>query len=220
MLTTNATFRSHDFQRSYVSGDHLLVVADEMHRAGSRRTLNALEQTSCGATLGLSATYFRQFDREGTQRLVDFFGPVLEPVIGLTEALAMGMLVEYDYRLHELLPDDDELQQYEQLSTQIGRLVGQGASIDDPDSRLQMLLIRRARILKQARGKVALATQILRDEYRAGDRWLVYCDDIGQLNALVQACLESGLPALEFHSEMTSDRGEVLRSLGEHGGVL
>lgn len=220
VLTTNATFRSHDFQRRLRQGDHLLVVADEMHRAGSRRTLNALEQTSCGATLGLSATYFRQFDREGTQRLVDFFGPVLEPVIGLTEALAMGMLVEYDYRLHELLPDDDELQQYEQLSTQIGRLVGQGASIDDPDSRLQMLLIRRARILKQARGKVALATQILRDEYRAGDRWLVYCDDIGQLNALVQACLESGLPALEFHSEMTSDRGEVLRSLGEHGGVV
>ena len=60
-----------------------------------------------------------------------------------------------------------------------------------------MLLIRRARILKQARGKVPLAAQILRDEYR-GDRWLVYCDDIAQLNALTRECLDAGLPALEF----------------------
>ena len=31
------------------------------------------------------------------------------PVIGLTEAMITGLLVPYDYRLHELCPDDDEL---------------------------------------------------------------------------------------------------------------
>lgn len=220
VLATNATFASDDFQRRLRQGDHLLIVADEMHRAGSRRTLNALEQVACGATMGLSATYFRQFDHEGTQRLVNFFGPVLDPVIGLTEALAMGMLAPYDYRLHELVLDDDEIEQYEQLSTQIGRLIGQGASISDTDSRLQMLLIRRARILKQARGKVPAALEILRNEYQRGDRWLVYCDDITQLNLIVQGCLSTDLPALEFYSEMESQRGEVLRSLGDHGGIV
>jgi superfamily II DNA or RNA helicase len=32
--------------------------------------------------------------------------------------------------------------------------------------------------------------------------------------------LDSGLPALEFHSEMVSDRDVVLRSLGKHGGIV
>jgi superfamily II DNA or RNA helicase len=220
VLVTNATFASEDFQRRLRTGDHLLVVADEMHRAGSPQSLLALEETQCGATLGLSATYRRQFDQESTDRLLGFFGPVLVPVIGLAEAIIMGLLVPYDYRLHELCPDDDELEQYEELTNQIRRLVGQGESVSDEDSYLKMLLIRRARILKQARGKVPLAVQILRDEYRVGDRWLVYCDNIVQLNALVRECLDSGLPTLEFHSEMVSDRDEVLRSLGEHGGIV
>ena len=216
---TNKTYASDDFQRRLRGGDHLLVVADEMHRTGSVRGLRALEETQCGATLGLSATYRRQFDQEGTDRLLDFFGSVLMPVIGLGDAIIMGLLVSYDYRLHELCPDD-ELEQYEELTKQIRRLVGQGESSNDADSYLQMLLIRRARILKQARGKVPLAALILREEYREGDRWLVYCDDIAQLNMLVHECLRSGLPTLEFHSEMISDRDEVLRSLGEHGGIV
>ena len=220
VLVTNKTYASDDFQRRLRGGDHLLVVADEMHRTGSVRSLSALEETHCGATLGLSATYRRQFDQEGTDRLLDFFGPVLVPVIGLGDAIIMGLLVPYDYRLHELCPDGDELEQYEELTKQIRRLVGQGESSNDADSYLQMLLIRRARILKQARGKVPLAAQILREEYREGDRWLVYCDDIAQLNSLVHECLRSGLPTLEFHSEMVSDRDEVLRSLGEHGGIV
>jgi len=220
VLVTNATFASDDFQRRLRTGGHLLVVADEMHRAGSARSLRALEETQCGATLGLSATCRRQFDQEGTDRLLEFFGPVLRPVIGLAEATIIGLLVPYDYRLHELCPDDDELEQYNSLTNQIRRLVGQRESVGDADSYLQMLLIRRARILKQARGKVPLAAQILRDEYRPGDRWLVYCDDIAQLNALVRECMHSGLPTLEFHSEMVSERDEVLRSLREYGGIV
>ena len=93
-----------------------------------------MERTDCGATLGLSATYRRQFDQEGTDRLLDFFGPVLMPVIGLAEALTLGLLVPYDYRLHELRLDDDELEQYEQLTKQIRLLVGEGESVNDANS--------------------------------------------------------------------------------------
>ena len=84
--------------------------------------------SDCGATLGLSATFRRQFDEDGTNRLMDFFGPVLMPVIGLAEALTLGMLVPYDYRLHELRLDDDEMEQYEELTKRIGVMVSRGAS--------------------------------------------------------------------------------------------
>ena len=141
------------------------------------------------------------------------------PVIGLADAIIMGLLVPYDYRLHELCLDDDELKQYEELTKQIRRLVGQGESISDPDSYLQMLLIRRARILKQARGKVPLAHRscVMSTARAIGGS----CTAMTLPSyALVRECLDSGLPTLEFHSEMVSDRDEVLRSLGEHGGIV
>ena len=31
---------------------------------------------------------------------------------------------------------------------------------------------------------------------------------------------QAGLPALEFYSEMKSDRDAVIRSLGQHGGIV
>ena len=220
VVATNATFASDDFQRRLRTGDHLLIVSDEMHRAGSKKVLPALEQTATGATLGLSATFRRQFDSEGTDRLVEFFGDVLSPVIGLAEALILGLLVPYDYRLHEVTLDDDELEEYQQLTKRIGQLMSQGESVSDPDGPLQMLLIKRARVLKQARHKVPTAIDILRTEYQPGDRWLVYCDDKTQLNAVIAECLAANLPALAFYAGMDSDRDAVIRSLGEHGGIV
>ena len=67
VVATNKTFASEDFQRRLKSGDHLLIVTDEVHRAGSPGVLNMLDRTDCGATLGLSATFRRQFDEDGHQ---------------------------------------------------------------------------------------------------------------------------------------------------------
>jgi superfamily II DNA or RNA helicase len=170
--------------------------------------------------MGLSATYERKYDALGTARLLAFFGPILEPVIGIAEAIAIGLLVPYDYRLHTLTPDDDELEQYEVLTKKIARLVAHDQTVDGSNDYLQSLLIRRARILKQARGKVPKAAALLESEYKPGDRWLAYCDDVNQLNALVDACINVGLPTLEFHSGMRSDRPTVLNSLGEYGGIV
>ena len=220
VVATNATFASDDFQRRLKAGSHLLIVADEMHRTGSRKVLPALERTFCGATLGLSATFRRQFDQEATDRLVQFFGEVLSPLIGLSEALMLGLLVPYDYRLHEVCLDDDEQEEYEELTKRIGQLIGQGGSVSDPEGPLQMLLIKRARVLKQARAKVPVAVDLLTHEYQPGDRWLVYCDDKAQLSAVIERCLAVGLPALGFYSGMPSDRDAVIRSLGQYGGIV
>jgi superfamily II DNA or RNA helicase len=220
ILVTNATFAGSEFRTRLRTGSHLCVVADEMHRAGAPRTLEALESISCGATMGLSATYERQYDKSGTARLLAFFGPILEPVVGLAEAIAIGLLVPYDYRLHTLTPDEDELERYEALTKQIARLIAQDHGINGSNDYLRSLLIKRARLLKQARGKVPRAADLLEAEYKPGDRWLVYCDDINQLKTLVNTCMEAGLPTLEFYSGMRSDRRTVLNSLSEYGGIV
>jgi len=219
ILTTNKSFTGSAFQERLRDGAHLLLVADEMHRVGSPQVLAAVEGRNYGGTLGLSATYSRQFDAAGTERLLEVFGDVLEPVVGLAEAIHIGRLVPYDYRLHTVELDEAEQAEYEQLTDQIRRLAAQSSGGDISDF-LQMLLLKRARILKQASSKVPAALEVLQEEYQQGDRWLVYCDDTTQLRALVNACLEVGLPTLEYHSGMTGDRAAVLRSLADFGGLV
>ena len=220
ILTTNATFASPDFQVRLQDGPHLLVVADEIHRLGSRAKLIALSQTERGAAMGLSATYRRQFDEPGTADLIDWFGEPLDPVIGLAEAILMGRLVPYDYRLHTLELEEDELEQYDLLTTKIGRVSAQEGPSATPGDYLRMLLIERSRLLKQARGKVASALDVLAGEFTTDQRWLVYCDDTAQLDSVVRGALALGLPVMEFHSTMKGDRAAVLRSLSAHGGVV
>ena len=218
VLATNSTFAKPEFQKLLRDGDHLLVVGDEMHRLGSKQALAALERCRAGGTLGLSATYRRQFDSDGTDALVAWFGDVLEPVVGIAEAIAMKRLVPYDYRLHTLELEPEEIEQYAEISDRIRRASrGNGDELSDY---LQMLLIQRARILKQARGKAGKAIEILNQEFRPEDRWLVYCDDRGQLDDVVSAALEHDLPIMEFHSMMPGDRDAVLDSLQRRGGIV
>lgn len=218
VLATNSTFATPGFQNLLEDGDHLLVVGDEMHRLGSKRALTALQSCRSGGALGLSATYRRQFDSDGTDALVAWFGDVLEPVVGIAEAIVMKRLVPYDYRLHTLELEPDEIERYAQFTDRIRRASGDNG--DDLSDYLQMLLIQRARILKQARGKAGKAVEILNQEFRPEDRWLVYCDDRGQLDDVVSAALEYGLPIMEFHSMMPGDRDAVLDSLERRGGIV
>lgn len=220
VLATNATFATPDFQGRLHDGPHLLVVADEMHRLGSTAKIKTLQGTGCGASMGLSATHRRQFDELGTAELVRWFGDPLEPIIGLAEAILMGRLVPYDYRLHTLELDEDELEAYADLTKSIGRAAAREGAGGEPSEYLRMLLIERSRLLKQARGKVGAALQVLSKEFEDDQRWLVYCDDIAQLDAVVSAALDAGLPTMEFHSSMPGSRDAVLRSLAEHGGIV
>lgn len=156
----------------------------------------------------------------GTNRLLDAMGPVLEPVVGIAEAIALGLLVPYDYRLHTLTLEEAELARYTELTERIRRLVARNPSALTDDDYLRMLLLQRARLLKQAKGKTPLAASILAEEYVTGDRWLVYCDSQDQLRELVSLCEPRGLPVMEYHSAMAGDRRVVLDSLTGFGGVV
>jgi superfamily II DNA or RNA helicase len=197
----------------------LLIIGDEIHRAGSPKTLAVLEQIATGGTMGLSATYKRQFDEGGSKRLVQVFGPVLDPQIGIAEAILMGRLVPYDYRLHTCSLTDEELARYARLTDKVRRWANRtgGAGVDDA---LRHLLIARARILKQASSKVPTAADLLTDEFSPGDRWLVYCDDRRQVRELTGELLIEGLPVMEYFSGMPGDRGAVLSNLTRHGGIV
>lgn len=220
VLVTLKTFSSPDFTKRLNQGNHLLVVADEVHRVGSQRSISSLETVNVGARLGLTATLHRNFDPEGTDRLLTYFGRILFPSIGLAEALMLGLLVPYDYRLHEATLESDEVSKFNNLSDQIRRVSRYQSESSEGKARLTRLLIQRSRILKQARRKVDIAVSILGEEYREGDRWLVYCDDIVQLESIVAQCQVMRLPVMRFYAGMLGDRQATLTALERRGGIV
>ena len=105
---------------------------------------------------------------------------------------------------------EQELETWDEFTKRIRRLCAQSASnkenASDSESQIKHLLIQRSRVLKQASGKVAIAAAILQSQYRSGDRWLVYCDDLSQLGNIQEALNQSGLSSMQYHSSMEGDK--------------
>jgi len=152
----------------------MLFIGDEVHNLGSRDASRSLPSNAT-YRLGLSATPERFMDPEGTQALLDYFGPIVFE-LSMQEAIEMGALCHYDYfpRLVEL--DDDEMGMYVALSAQIAALLAVGQSPEDlpADSPLGLLLRKRSNILGHAAGKMALFASDVK-QHAADWYQLVYC---------------------------------------------
>ena len=98
VLATMQTVRSKAFRTGVTRGLHLFLIADEVHRLGSPANRTVLDETLCGARLGLSATPERAGDDVGTSAILDFFGGVLEPRYTLADAVRDRVLTPYFYR--------------------------------------------------------------------------------------------------------------------------
>jgi superfamily II DNA or RNA helicase len=200
-----------------------MLVADEVHRLGSPVHSALMDERLFGARLGLSATPERAGDPGGTNAILTYFRGILEPRYTLADAVRDGVLTRYFYRPHVVELTQDENQDYEAQSAQIATLqarINTGNQTTGLYEKLKRLLIRRARIIKQARDKVNLAVNVLTTEYSHGQRWIVYCDDLNQLNSISQSLLQAGIQNLPFHSQMDGDRNETLRWLQSVGGVV
>jgi superfamily II DNA or RNA helicase len=222
VVATMSTASSAEFVGRVVEGRHLLVVVDEVHRVGSTHHKQLLS-LDAGGRLGMSATPERFGDPEGTRAIFDYFGDVLQPEFTLVDAIRAGRLVPYDYQVHvvPLLPDEQRrwVELSERISAEYARLpeTGQEKILT---SHFKMLLIQRARIIKRAAEKTALARALLQERYQVGDRWLVYCEDQAQLIEVVRELRSIGIQTLEYHSGMLGARAETLSYFSERGGVL
>src|SRR5207247_8291040 len=122
----------------------------------------------------------------GTALIFEYFGRVLPPSFGIRDGIEAGRLVPYDYHIELVELSDAEWVRWRELSEEIGLLMAR--TQDDPEKResieerLEMLLIARARLKKKASRKPEVAASLIRENYRPGDRWLVYCDDREQMS--------------------------------------
>lgn len=170
VITTHTTFADDDFQQviGRISGPALLI-ADEMHHLGAEQRRTRLP-ASLSYRLGLSATPDRWFDDIGTAVLRDYFGETafaypLEDAIGV-------VLTPYRYFPQLVELTDTELSEYQELSHKIARLMNSDDL--DVEEALEMLLIKRARLLNTAQGKLTALSAVLTSLQRL-DHALFYC---------------------------------------------
>jgi superfamily II DNA or RNA helicase len=223
VLVTMPTARLPDFLSGINDGQHLMVVADEVHEIGSKENSKALS-IQAGKKLGLSATPVRYSDPIGTQKIIDYFGPVVQPPFTLIDAIKSGRLVEYEYLPQEIRFTQEESDAWEIATKDISKEFARSKRDDNgspiPSARLQNMLIQRARLAKKAEAKVPYATKTVIDNYTEGESWLVYCEDQFQLGEVKGALEIKGFSPCEYHTNMEGDAAAALDWFKKFGGIM
>jgi superfamily II DNA or RNA helicase len=192
-----------------------MLVADEAHALGARNLRKALSH-HIGLRLGLSATPKRWFDQEGTFELYSYFSGVCYEY-PLESAIRDGFLVPYEY--HPILVglSQEELERYAELTNTIGALRSQADQQPEVASRLEKVLLERARIVSNASQKLPGVLKLVQRLVRANEgqrkelrHLLVYCAPSTHKNVL-RALSGVGLRCHEFvHTVTLPQREELL----------
>ena len=153
----------------------ILLVADEVHNLGSEGFI-ADPPDFFNYRLGLSATPIRQYDEEGTEGLLAFFGPI---VFKFTLKEAIGRcLVEYEYYVHPVELTDEEMDEWYALTEKIGKNAWRQEDENADDEYLMKLLRDRRALLENAQNKIAtLETVLISENLEKLQYTLIYASD-------------------------------------------
>ncbi len=172
-VTTNASFVTKSVQQQIqlLANDTVLVV-DEAHNMGAQ-TYRRYLPSGIPFRLALSATIDRHNDEEGTEALKCYFG---EKCIeySLRDAIDNRMLTRYYYHPVLTYLEEDELEDYLSITHQLAKAIKKRNGKVVFSEYAKQLLIKRARIVAGARGKLSeLEKQI--QPYKKDNHLLIYC---------------------------------------------
>ncbi len=222
MVVTHDLLCDGSFQQLIGAYDgESLLIGDEVHNLG-RPTFVSRPPDSFTSRLGLSATPVRQYDEEGTEQLIDFFGEV---VFKFTLEEAIGKcLVPYRYYVHPVHLDTEELEQWVAVTEKL-KTLGWMHGLDDsrensgkiPEG-IKLLLLKRRRVVEQARAKVIRLAELLGDGHpRTRAHTLIYASDKGrsQLDSVNELLRNIGLRFHQVTAKESSNSGltaQILKS--------
>lgn len=163
IIATYASFvRSNVFtELNQFPKSKLLLIADEAHNMGGGLMAKRLSDIKYLRRIGLSATPERQFDEEGNQKLMSFFGCENGYTFeySMAEAIQNGALCRYYYYPHIVRLTASEMSEYVDVSQKIVKIMGYRDK--DSQQRLTMLMLKRKRIIHKASNKLSVFKQIV-----------------------------------------------------------
>lgn len=173
VVATNATFSLNDFQSILQKfKKNFAFVVDEAHNFGAAK-LSSLLPKKARYRLALSATIERFRDEEGTSKLRKYFGKTCIS-FSLKEAIQKGFLTSYYYHPVVVYLNADEYEQYKEITKTIIRNGGASQENIEKNPYIEMLLIKRARIISGCKEKVSKLVEVMKP-YRTDNYILVYC---------------------------------------------
>lgn len=213
LVVSNDTLCTEQFKKSISSIDvPKLLIADECHNLGAA-SFSEDPPEVFAYRLGLSATPVRQYDEEGTDKLMAFFG---EPCFSFTLEEAIGKcLTEYDYHVHFVELLDDEMSQWTELSDKIASQTWKLKSGKN-DPYLDNLLRQRRLVLETARGKIGVLDRLIDAEGSRSLKYtLIYATDKQpeQLELVNQSLQRRGALFHQLTADETQNRRQTERIL-------
>ena len=164
IIATYASFvRSNIFlELNKFPKQKLLLIADEAHNMGSGQMINRLNEIPYLRRIGLSATPERQYDENGNHLLMSFFGCEDDYTFkySMAEAIENGALCRYYYYPHVVRLSELEMEQYVDISSKIVKIMGYKDA--ESEEILQMLLLKRKRIIHKAENKKMVFEKIVK----------------------------------------------------------
>ena len=206
IVLSHDTLTSPAFHKELASFDATkLLIGDEVHGLGSDRFVSNPPEFF-NYRLGLSATPVRQYDAEGTDALLQFFGPIayqftLEQAIG-------NCLVPYDYFIHPVELTEEEMNRWSDLTNKV-RQQSWRRGDEGVSTYVQKLLRDRRAIIENATNKITALEEALEEEnLRSLKHTLIYASDKApeQLARVNDTLRTLGILFHQLTYEETSDR--------------
>ena len=149
---------------------------------------------------------------------------MLEPEFPIEKAIGKS-LVPYEYYPHSCYLNAEDLDVWEELSIEITRLAAQCKRKSNneiiPSQKLKLKLIERSRIAKRAISKITATSQIIKENFQPGQRWLVFCDSIIQIEDIQEELKSIDVYSSIYHSQMPKvARDRNIENFEMNGGIL
>jgi superfamily II DNA or RNA helicase len=241
VLVSTINSGSRHFMRSEHS--ETLLIADEVHRMGSPQFSLALEEEIV-ARLGLTATLERNNDNGVDEILMPYFEDIVYSY-GYADALADGVLAPFKLAFVAADFTPDELEEYNTLGTEMGRLshqlratglingndsmifaqIGSLAKQNGPNFRAMLWaqkfmanLGKRRKLQASATNKI-VAVQALTDVIALSERSLIFTETKDAASSIARMLRTDGINSESFDSGLNrAERSERL-TLFKEGGI-
>ena len=230
-VTTNNTFATKYVQEqlALLNEDSVLVV-DEAHNIGANYYRDKLP-SNIPYRLALSATIDRHKDTLGTNAIYDYFQKVCL-TYSLKDAISSGMLTRYNYHPVVIYLNDQELDEYIDLTSKISKGISKKRGKIVLSEYAKSLLNKRARLIAGASSKISKLKEMILP-YVKEKHILVYCGattinsdpdeetnsfDSKQIDVVTKLLgIELNMKVARFTSQEDSEERQTIKKLFSEG---